>query len=100
MWTMWVDSLGIPITAPNKKNAHKLMSFLMRPEITASITNHSEILVNIKKAKKFYNKEIKKNKQILPEELDIQKLVLGHIISNGRDISLQKFIPEQITLDR
>jgi putrescine transport system substrate-binding protein len=87
---MLVDCLGIPITAPNKKNAHELINFLMSPEIAARITNHSVTLVNIKKVKKFYNKEIKKNKQILPEELDIQKLVLGHISHNGRDISLEK----------
>jgi putrescine transport system substrate-binding protein len=88
--TMWVDCLGIPITAPNKENAHKLINFLMRPENAASIANYSGILVNIQGVEKFYADEIRRNKQICPGEMEVEKLVLGHISHNSRDISLEK----------
>ncbi len=33
------DMLAIPVDAPNRENAHALIDFIMRPEITADITN-------------------------------------------------------------
>ena len=36
----WFDMLGIPADAPNPENAHAFIDFIMRPEISAAITNY------------------------------------------------------------
>lgn len=38
----WVDSMVIPIDAPNPENAHKFINFILRPEVIADITNELE----------------------------------------------------------
>ena len=37
---LWVDMMGIPASASNVDNAHKFLNYLMRPEVTAAITNY------------------------------------------------------------
>ena len=37
---LWVDMMGIPADAKNADNAHKFLNYLMRPEVTAAITNY------------------------------------------------------------
>ena len=36
----WFDMMAIPSDAKNAQNAHKFLDFLMRPQITADITNY------------------------------------------------------------
>lgn len=36
----WFDLMGIPADAPNPENAHAFIDFIMRPEISAAITNY------------------------------------------------------------
>lgn len=36
----WFDMMGIPADAPNPENAHAFIDFIMRPEISAAITNY------------------------------------------------------------
>ncbi len=36
----WFDLMAIPADAPNAENAHKLINFLLRPDIIADITNY------------------------------------------------------------
>lgn len=37
---LWIDMMGIPADAKNVDNAHKFLNYLMRPEVTAAITNY------------------------------------------------------------
>ncbi|HCH23397.1 MAG TPA: spermidine/putrescine ABC transporter substrate-binding protein PotF [Oceanospirillaceae bacterium] len=37
---LWIDMMGIPADAKNAGNAHKFLNYLMRPEVTAAITNY------------------------------------------------------------
>lgn len=37
---VWFDLMGIPVDAPNPENAHAFINFIMRPEITAKLTNY------------------------------------------------------------
>src|SRR5690554_7562835 len=37
---LWFDMMTIPAGAPNVENAHKLVNFLMKPEIIAEVTNY------------------------------------------------------------
>ena len=36
----WFDMIGIPADAPHPENAHLFLDYLMRPEVTAGITNY------------------------------------------------------------
>lgn len=38
--TMWIDNFVMPSDAPNADNAHKLIDFLMRPDIAARNSNY------------------------------------------------------------
>jgi putrescine transport system substrate-binding protein len=38
---MWVDMLAIPADAPHPRNAHKLIDYLMRPEVAAANTSYT-----------------------------------------------------------
>lgn len=37
---IWFDVMAIPADAPHPNNAHKFLNFIMRPEITADITDY------------------------------------------------------------
>ena len=37
---LWIDMMGIPADAKNVDNAHKFLNYLMRPEVTAAVTNY------------------------------------------------------------
>jgi putrescine transport system substrate-binding protein len=90
--TMWIDCIGIPKTAPHKNSAHKLINFLLRPEIAARITNHSGILTNIPRATKLFKPEIADNEQICPSDVDVADMILGHVSQNASDMAFEKRI--------
>jgi putrescine transport system substrate-binding protein len=35
---LWIDTLAVPVDAPHSGNAHRLIDFLMRPNVIARIT--------------------------------------------------------------
>ncbi len=37
---MWFDMMAIPVDAPQPENAHRLIDYLMRPDVIARISNH------------------------------------------------------------
>ena len=37
---MWFDMMAIPADAPHPENAHRLIDYVMRPEVIARISNH------------------------------------------------------------
>lgn len=41
--TLWIDGIAIPKDAPHPKNAHKFINFLLRPDISARISNFSRL---------------------------------------------------------
>lgn len=65
---IWIDAVAIPIGAPNVRNAYKFIDFLLRPDISAKITNHSKMATMVIEAKKYIDKSILENKLIYPEE--------------------------------
>ncbi|MDR1233702.1 MAG: extracellular solute-binding protein [Holosporales bacterium] len=65
---LWIDCACIPRKALNILNAHKLINFLLRPDIAARITNHSGILVNLPGGLYLINPEITSKKEICPSD--------------------------------
>ena len=83
---LWIDCIAIPNTAQNKINAHKFINFILQPQIAAEITNYSGILVNIPKASKCIDEDIKCNSNIYPQdEMTINAFIMGHPIRNEND---------------
>lgn len=64
--SMWFDMLAIPKDAKNADNAHKLVNFLMRPDIMADISNYVWYPNGIPASKKMLDKEISENPSIYP----------------------------------
>jgi putrescine transport system substrate-binding protein len=88
---IWIDCVGIPQKAPHKKNAHKFLEYILRPEIAARITNSSGILVNVDAAAQFLHKEITENKQIYPIDQNLLKsLLIGSPNKNTNEMQYDK----------
>lgn len=64
--TLWIDNLAIPTASPRVENAHKLIDFLMRPDIAARTANFSAYATPNKAAKDKINKELLESPIIYP----------------------------------
>ncbi len=53
--TLWIDNLAIPKTAENVENAHIFINFLLKPEISARVSEFSGYATVNDSAKKFIN---------------------------------------------
>lgn len=74
--TLWIDCMAIPVGSPHPINAHKFINFLLRPEISARITNKTKLPTVIDAALPMIEKEIKNNKGIYPKPDVMKKLRL------------------------
>ncbi len=72
---MFMDTMAIPADAKHPNNAHLWMNYIMRPEVTAAITNEVTYANPNKAATEFVKPEIKNNKSIFLSDEDIAKLV-------------------------
>ncbi len=73
---LWFDMMTIPAGARNVDNAHKLMNFLMRPEIIADITNYVWYANPNKPASEFVDPEILADTSIYPTDEVMKKLYI------------------------
>lgn len=64
--SIWFDMLAIPKDAKNADNAHKLVNFLMRPDIMADISNYVWYPNGIPASTKLLDEEISSNPSIYP----------------------------------
>ncbi|MEM8796012.1 MAG: polyamine ABC transporter substrate-binding protein, partial [Pseudomonadota bacterium] len=62
----WFDLMAIPADAPNPEAAHKFIDFVMRPQITADITNYVWYASANKEALPLIDEEVKTNPGIFP----------------------------------
>lgn len=53
--TLWIDNLAIPKSAENIENAHIFINFLLKPEISAKVSEFSGYATVNETAKKFIN---------------------------------------------
>lgn len=72
---MFMDTMAIPTDAKHPDNAHLFMNYIMRPEVTAAITNEVTYANPNKAATQFVDDEIKNNKSIYLSDEDVAKLV-------------------------
>ncbi|MEX9950751.1 spermidine/putrescine ABC transporter substrate-binding protein PotD [Providencia rettgeri] len=69
----WMDSLAIPANAKNVEEAHKLINFLLRPEIAAQVAESIGYPTPNLAAKKLLPAEIANDPSLYPSEEVLQK---------------------------
>jgi putrescine transport system substrate-binding protein len=77
--TLWIDAICIPKDAPHPENAYLFINFLMRPEISAAITNAMLFPIANKDALRLIKKEIRNNRTLYPEPSVFKRLKLDKI---------------------
>ncbi len=81
--TLWIDGICIPKDAPHPQNAYVFINFLMRPEISAAITNSTLCPTTNKGARPLLNKEIRNNETLYPSPEVLKRLKLDKIQNPG-----------------
>jgi putrescine transport system substrate-binding protein len=81
---IWIDAIAIPKGAPNVANAHVFINFLLRPDISAKITNSTQIATVVTKAKQFIHANILNNTLIFPTE-DVLKTLFMSKVFTGKE---------------
>ncbi|MEN3038294.1 MAG: spermidine/putrescine ABC transporter substrate-binding protein [Candidatus Kryptonium sp.] len=66
--TLWIDNLAIPKSAKNIENAHAFINFLLKPEISAKVSEFSGYATVNDSAKKLINPKYLTNKRYPDEE--------------------------------
>ena len=74
--TLWIDNLCIAKGAPRKDLAHRFIDHLLRPEISAAITNERHFGNPNEAAWKLIRKELLENPLIFPKDEELKRLSL------------------------
>ncbi len=73
----WFDMLAIPADAPNPENAHAFIDFIMKPEISAAITNYVWFPNANAAAFELVDEEIREDPAIYPTDEVAETLFTG-----------------------
>jgi putrescine transport system substrate-binding protein len=71
---MSLDNLAIPRDAPHVDEAHKLIDYLLRPEVAARNTNVTNFANGVLASKPFVKKEVLENTSIYPNDDMMKRL--------------------------
>ena len=74
--TIWVDNVCIPKGAPNRDLAHKFIDYLLRPDVSAAISNEVSYANPNEAAQKLIKKEILENRAANPSEEELKRCSL------------------------
>ena len=74
--TIWVDNLCIPKGAPNRELAHKFIDYLLRPAVSAAISNEVNFANPNDAARKLIKKEVLEDRMANPTEEDLKRCSL------------------------
>lgn len=70
---LWFTMMGIPADAQNKDNAYKWINFMLRPDISADITNAITYPTAVPLAKKTIRPELLADQSIFPSDAAMQE---------------------------
>lgn len=73
---IWIDAVAIPVGAPNLHNAHVFINFLLRPDVSAAITNHSRIATMVQASEGLIDPKIRANPLIFPDKKTQKRLFM------------------------
>lgn len=66
--TLWIDNLCIARGAPRRELAHRFIDYLLRPEVSAAITNETRFPNPNEAARKHIRREVLEDPQVFPPE--------------------------------
>ena len=76
----WFDGFYIPVDAPHPENAHRLIDYLLRPEVIASISNETRYANAVPASRPFLDPEIPADPAIYPNDEVVRRLQLTHTL--------------------
>jgi len=71
---LWVDVLAIPADAPHPENAHRLINYLLRPEVIAKVTASTGFANANAAATDLIPAELRSDTTIYPDAASLQRL--------------------------
>lgn len=74
--TIWVDNVCIPKGAPNRELAHKFIDYLLRPDVSAAISNEVAYANPNEAAQKLIKKEVLDDPVANPSEAELKRCSL------------------------
>jgi putrescine transport system substrate-binding protein len=75
---LWVDVLAIPADAPHPENAHRLVNYLLRPEVIAKVTESTGFANANAAATDLVPAELRSDTTIYPDAAARQRLRMGN----------------------
>jgi len=88
--TLWIDCIAIPVGAPHPKNAHTFINFLLRPDISAKISNEVFIPTIIQAGLDQVDPVIRNNPGLYPPREIMLKLRLDKPQKSEESIAYDK----------
>jgi putrescine transport system substrate-binding protein len=80
---IFMDTMAVPVDAPHPGNAMKWINFILRPEVSASLTNKVFYANPTKPASlKFVKPEVANDPTVFPSDDDMKKMGLPGALSN------------------
>ena len=80
--TLFFDVMAIPADAAHPGNAHKWINYILRPEVSAGLTNKVFYANPNKESRKFIKPEIASNLTVFPTDAEMAKMSAPDAISN------------------
>ena len=74
---LWVDVLAIPADAPHPENAHRLINYLLRPEVIAKVTESTGFANANAVATDLIPAELRSDPTIYPDAAALQRLTMN-----------------------
>jgi putrescine transport system substrate-binding protein len=74
---LWVDMLAIPADAPHSRNAHRLINYLLRPEVIVRVTASTGFANANAAATALIPAELRNDPTIYPDAAALQRLTMG-----------------------
>lgn len=78
---LWVDALAIPKDAPHPDAAHAFINFILRPDISAKITNAIAIANSVPTSFSLMEEQIRTDPLIYPPEKILEKTYVNKTLS-------------------
>lgn len=87
---LWVDCMCIPKCSPHPDNAHKLINYLLRPDVCSKITDGSGILVTVDEVIKMFREKNKEMPEFCPPDEILSSFMIGNPNSGKEDLQFDK----------
>jgi putrescine transport system substrate-binding protein len=79
---LWIDTLAIPKDAPHPANAHRLIDYLMRPEVIAQVTAAVHFPNANRSATELLPREIRDDPMVYPDAAAMRRLHMNAALSD------------------